>query len=1034
MSLPDKLFSTYVDLINGLSLILGVRGDRVVDTLSIQDEKTFLVAGGGFCSVFKVEGVMNRHDNETFLIYLQKVKSKLSPLVKVPGLEMSFVFSYGNNTETKAEISAALDPARATARRLGLNLDFLFDEKVETLAQKVKSEYSYLVVYTSIEALDDPEERKEHLKQTKVLSFADNKEKFGETGELLFVKHKSHMKGIKNAFSSADGLRMREMKVKEILHANKKEMSPDLAASYTPYSSLLDKQGLQYFPAVPPVSKPKEIDIESLLGESIVNYVFPETGAINDLRLTQIGDYIHAPMFVKRFQVEPRTFEVLFNELRELGYPYRVAIRMESGKSGKGLESIRDFASSSFATMKSDMSARIASNIKQLHKYENQGDNATVKLSMLIDTWVHRTEHKKMLGNAGQVAQRVQQWGQTPVDLITGEPFYSVSASLIGLTSKRFNLAPRSRAPLDKALLMTPIARPATNWDAGAFLARTDDGKLMPIDFASKKQANWTMCAFGKMGQGKSVLGQAILNSILLTPGASKLPVMVSADIGGSSRGFYNLVKYTLPKERQHQVVVEKLRQTENYAINPFDLPLGLNYPLGTHIDFLNLMIPFFLDNEDDMLEITPVINGIVRQLYINANKEPKTYGPRLDVMVDAAIKKHDLMIDNEPVSEQHDWFEIRDAFMSIGEEYLAIRAQRLAVPRFVDIIKIAANEDFQKQYEIYKTKNGVPLLTKLAAGITEKQDTLPILMNPTKLDVDSATMMSIDLGAVIHKQAATTSQQNENIMHYLLIIYLFQRLAYVDKEWLSEFPPMYRLRYQNLIDLIDVSYKVLQIDEFHRTGGLSIILSYLDVMMREGRKHLIILHLLSQRMSDFIGINKDGKKGINFFAMSSIKCVLGAQPDELDELEKSKKYSKFNLRQIQKIPPPNSENGSFANFGFETKDGMVNQDVVLTLGKAELWLYEYTHANLRLKERVFAACGVIEGVKRLVKYFPECTCETFLEKANMAMANVERMSTLAEEMEQKEMLLVDRIADAVIADNFKPENFLSAKELEMTG
>ena len=88
------------------------------------------------------------------------------------------------------------------------------------------------------------------------------------------------------------------------------------------------------------------------------------------------------------------------------------------------------------------------------------------------------------------------------------------------------------------------------------------------------------------MGGGKSVFLNALNFAFVTQAGLSRLPWVSIIDVGPSSSGLITLLQENLPENKKHLAAYHRLRMTEDFAINPFDTPLGCRYPVSyTHLD-----------------------------------------------------------------------------------------------------------------------------------------------------------------------------------------------------------------------------------------------------------------------------------------------------------------------------------------------------------------------------------------------------------------------------------------------------------------
>ena len=213
---------------------------------------------------------------------------------------------------------------------------------------------------------------------------------------------------------------------------------------------------------------------------------------------------------------------------------------------------------------------------------------------------------------------------------------------------------------------MLPL-RSASPWKEGSLLLRTQDGKLFPFAPNSSEQAAWIDLGVAPMGGGKSVFLNAMNFAFVTQAGLSRLPWVSIIDVGPSSSGLITLIQENLPEGKKHLAAYHRLRMTEDFAINPFDTPLGCRQPLPSHMAFLVNLLTLLCTP----LENTPPdkdVPGLVRRAIELAYEElSDKHQPRL-YQSNVLPELHELlMCENIVLNAMPSWWEVVDALFERG-------------------------------------------------------------------------------------------------------------------------------------------------------------------------------------------------------------------------------------------------------------------------------------------------------------------------------------------------------------------------------
>lgn len=962
-------------------------------------EDTLVAHDGSLLSIIKVEGVRGLVGNEEFNRLVEGMSNSLQTAMSRDGHAIQVYFVH-EKQQVYTKIKNNYSSARATARRLNLELDDLFDERIKHLASYCADEHLYFVLWTRPTSLSREQlkmatkEKTRMLKETKSPPFKNTQTIFAAIPELR-DSHDAFIRSVLNDFDSMN-VTVKILEVHDAVHAIRNSADPDFTAPDWRATLPGDKIPIREFNAF-------EGDPSDLLWYPLSKQVIPRDAENLDLRTTKIGDKIYSSVFIDLFPKDLRNFMTLFNRILPSHIPWRISYFLESGGLStlklKGLlTSILSFTS---------QENRLISNSVNLLKYiDLNTDDPLVRLRVCACTWAPEGKLPLLRRRASELAKAVQGWGSTEVSEICGDPFAGVVSSMLGVTTR--SSAVPAVAPLSHVISIMPITRPASPWDRGALMFRTPDGKLWPYQPGSTKQTTWIDLVYARPGSGKSVLSNAMNLALSLQGGLSRLPRIAIIDIGPSSSGLISLLQEALPRNQRHLVSYQRLRMTPDYAVNPFDTQLGCRFPTALErsflVNFLTLLsTPLGAERPYDGM---PDLAGmVVDELYKNLADDgnPYAYTPGIEVMIDGILEEMGFVQDSKTT-----WWEVTDALFVAGFEHEALLAQRYAMPLLSDAASICRIPAIEDLYEKIIAPTGESLINAFGRMISSAVREYPILSRVTAFDIGDARIVSLDLDEVA-KSGGDAADRQTAVM-YMLARYVLARHYYLTEESLSDIPEQYKPYHAKRIHEIREDPKRIVYDEFHRTSNSQAVRDQVLIDMREGRKWKVQISLLSQSVEDFDPV---------MIEFATAIYVMDAGPNQAIE----KTCSIFGLNETAKVALRTRvhgprEGGATFLAQFATKDGVNVQLLTLTLGPVELWAFSTTAEDAQVRNELYRRIGPAETRRLLSTLFPNGTVGKVLE---------DRLAEMREEVgliteEQKLGVVESLIQDILTAYSENPD------------
>lgn len=931
--------------------------------LQTADSPTVLVShDGSLVSVLRLKGVNTLVGKEEFERIQTGLQHALQTVMSQPGHVIQVYLSYDKD-DVHNKISDIYKPSEETSKRLGLNLDDLFKERINYLSQYCASENVYMVLWTRLKSLTSEQlkrarkEKQKFIKKEKIPPFKSTQNLIAAIPDLR-ENHDSFVRSVVSEFNTY-GLVTELLEVHEAVYAIRCSADPEFT----------DRKWRPLLPGDPltiHLKKESIEDISEILWPALARQILPRDAENLNLRTTRIGDRIFASVFIHLFPKDIQTFARLFARTLQTEIPWRISFLFESdGLAGTNIRKVL----SSVLSVTSSQNRLIHDSLNILNHIQLNTDDAVVKLRVSAATWAPEGDMRLLRARVAMLAKAIEGWGSCDVTEISGDPYEGATASMLGISGT--SPATASIAPLSHVLYMLPLFRPASPWEYGANLFRSPDGKPWPYHPGSQHQTTWIDLFYARPGSGKSVLSNAINLAVCLSAGIQRLPRIAIVDVGPSSSGLILLLKDALPVDKKHLVAYHRLRMRSEYAINPFDTQLGCRLPTPQEraflVNFLCLLsTPIGADKAYD--GVADMVGLIIDELYKSKADDgnPNVFAIGIEEGIDAVLEEMGFVQDSQTT-----WWEVTDALFMAGFVHEALLAQRHAMPVLPEIAAICRLPAIQDLYGKITTPTGEPLIHGVARMISSAVREYPIISQITRFDLGEARVVALDLDEVARSGGDALNRQTA--VMYMLARYVLARHYFLTEDNVADMPEAYRRYHQTRIAEIREDPKRIVFDEFHRTAKAQAVRDQVIQDMREGRKWKVQVALLSQSLEDFDSVMVE-------FATSVF--IMDAGPEQ--SVRKTSEV--FGLSRTAetalktRVHGPR-EGGATFLAQFATKYGLNTQLLTATLGPVELWALNTTSDDVFIRNQLYKKMGPKEARRILAKRFPTGSAAKTLEE-----------------------------------------------------
>lgn len=940
----------------------------------VSDSKSYSIVAkdGSLLTVFEFDGIRTIMDKKALHDKLVQLdKSGIATTMREAGhtLEIFFTMSPEGGEDLIRNLTSM---NRETVKKFELNFDDVMDSKISHLPKFIHQEKCYLGIWThptSINAIELEAaiaNKMEELRNSSLPRYRikDRNAQYPYGGlDLLMNNHESLVKNIFDELNKILGFKVKKITAHEALAIVKKTIygnevpenwRPIIVGDELPvslreqkadkkgYDLLLDSADLVY----PPLSM-------QILDSDI--YVPKE-----ELKQVVVGNRIFSSVTI---EIPPKAtpFNDLLVKLVNAKVPFNMRTVIKSdGMAYKGLKgwvaNALNFAG--------ENNRRIADSIKWLNVIAEK--EVVLRYSMTFSTYAPIGEDRLLRSRVSQLKHIISSWGQCQPKDSFGDPVTAFFDTIPFISPNNSSEINYHLAPMYSLFKMLPLFRPASVFENGACLYRSEDGKLIPFEICSPKQTTWAYYIMAIPGSGKSVdLAVKIIGAITQA-GLERLPYISSLDIGRSQSYLISMIQSAYPQYLKHLAISERLTMEKRHAINMFDLHLGCETPDENHrgmlINFLcELLTPPSAKSIDENFPslITAVVDRAYKKVsLLDRDGQPKLYTPNTDAQVDEAIRKHRISVLNGRTS----WYQIRNDLFDLGDVYNAERAQRYGVPLISDLMEAVKDTDIKNTYgTIYATDgSNERLIDKFVRLIGIAQTNYPNLFLPTVLDVSAARIVSLDLDLVT-KGEGDTGRKQQAIM-YMVGKYAITKNFRLDEEIVKTFPDRYQQYHLERVREMLITNKILCVDEYHRTKNSQYIQNDFVRDAREGRKWKLSIILSSQQGDDIGEELREFLTGI---------FILRANGEEnakkLQERFGFGDAERYAL--LEKCHGPTEKGAPFLAI-LQTEEGTTTQLLYSSISPVEMWALTTTAEDVRIRKLVSDELGEVEARARLARAY----------------------------------------------------------------
>jgi intracellular multiplication protein IcmB len=952
----DRFFAAFDNFLHGLNDWFGKSAASLCRLETCGDSHSLISDDGSWVSVIELDGAHSIVGEEEFGRIMSQLNNILSSRLGKAGYAIQVIMQY-DPEEAEHEVADLMKASRNTARNLGLQIDQMLDDWQKSIARWCASEHVYLVVWTRPELMTPVQKKSAKKDQVSAIlesPRADGCQVIAKGIRQIKDEHNAAVEGLVANIGQA-GLLAHTMTAHEALWV----MRRSIDKSYTDRGWRASLPG-DPLPELMP--DPGHHDLSGILYPNIGSQLYSSRVINHTDSVVRVGERNwHGSLVMTRPPQNIHPFNSFFKNMLNAEIPYRISFLM----CGDGLNGT--FFKQTVASLlhyTSTNNKLFNQAIDALKAKQLSGDAITTfQCTLGTSVYGEANEDKasqRISERLSVLATNAQAWGASDVRDV-GDPVLGLNATLPAIMPT--STAPKAVAPLSEAITMLPFTRPASLWRKGSVVFRTSDGKLMPYQMGSSLQSAWVDVGVAPMGGGKSVLLNTLNFAFCTQEGLVRLPWLSILDIGPSSSGIINLIRASLPDDKKYLAQYHRLRMESRFAINPFDLPLGMNKPTPAHKSFLVNLLSLFgteIGADAPIDGITAIARACIDAAYeeLSQNRTPKLYQRNVDPEVDKLVDGLNLHIDS-----RSSWYEIRDSLFDAGYVHEATRAQRFAVPLLSEVAAMSRREIVTGIYK-HQTPNQEAITDFFWRQCIDAISAYPILKEPTQFDIGDAQIVSLDLDEVAPRGGAEADRQTA--VMYMLGRHVLASRFFLMPEDVHIAEESYKKWHAERIDNLRQDPKRICYDEMHRViRSASIakqVVGDIETISRESRKWNLSMGVYSQSIEDFPEIIVELATSIYILGTGTARMA--------EKITKMFGLNGTALREMQRLGKPDKRGANFLGV-FKAGSTVSVHRLTNTIGMQALWAFDTTTENVTVRNKLYQMLGVQETLRRLATLYP---------------------------------------------------------------
>lgn len=970
------------------------------------DDYTFCTNNGTLVTVFKVHGMLNFPVADSSDVAFNEIELLLKILFKDKSHKVSWCYERDKGLVNE-DIERMISSDRKTAKRIGLNVDSVFEEIKNVNNDDGLFHRSYFAIETNHkmetkDVIQDDFDLRDRLFKEMRLNLGDSPNPFRLIPSII-NKHNLKVEEILNRFKSAR-IDINKVDCSTAISVMSSMLDPSARADgFSPhlaYDSMEYKKATWYNSYIATKKHPSSLDntFANYTPEKLAEQISTQQAEEISDGILKIGSKYIAPIVITGFPKKDVIFNALLSEIVP-EIPFRVNFLL-SHASDIWFDIKRVLGG--FTRWGHPDNKAFSEAVRERSVRQNNNETYC-SLQIVFVTWANSV--KEIIKNRDQLISSIEKWEGCQAKSDKGDAYEAFVASVPGATFDSPSTV--GYPPIEAAAGMLPVTTEGRCWDNGILLFRTYLSNLVsPFSPQAGNQDYHLDVILARPRQGKGILSNSINLALLTKKGNTELPFETFVDVGPTSTGYGKFLQDSLPEGMKHLVEMMKIQMGGDF-INPADIQFGLNKPLPEEKAFLSNFL-MMLATDPSTHSVPSNMAGFIGTVIDETYKEKfdyktgNNYVPFVNKELDDAIEKYrrydswDLEIDDFTK-----YYQLRDELFKQDDILLAKYCHVMSMPILSDFRETADGSDI-----IFRDYGNLPAIGTMtipqyfALKIKEAVNKYSIFTRHSNKDFDSAKVKIIDVKPMIDTSSDEMIVQTGIFL--LLARFIGCKDFVLNEDHVSFFSPLYRDFQKKRIMKIRALPKRVTYDEFHTSNMCTPFRNQIQFDVKEGPKWNTSVCVISHEPKDF-GVLL--KQSTNLFVLGSLPASSIRELDEIIGLTKEAKFI-FNNRLLH---GPRKGGSSFY-LRSTLKSGIFEQVFRFPKGPVELWSYTTEKRDMPFRDRIIAKVGTEIARNVLSTIFPTGSAEKWFIAQEAKMEN-------SDDLQESELdsSLIDQLEKSVL-------------------
>ena len=955
--------------------------DDYYEVVAPVDEYTFKMSDGGMVSFFELQGFNASLNKKEKLEVSDRLERAFDGFFPKSGYTIQIV-DIADPELSRKYVEESMKASLEELSNMGINHSLLTDDYVDFVSKISTWKKQYAIVYTSPLVMRQEKIRSPKLNKAEeeelaneVLAAENIIKKDGSEQSLflsdleksIYKKHRTYAGHFESSFIS-NGIMTESLSVSDSARVQKRT----LYGKGCPWDWKPATDGLFGAKEGEMSGKPGQVSVKPV---GMLEQVISKGGDERDLppEVLRFGDRLFTTISLvipQQIESKMKTYAELVTGIpKDIGF--MSSYRISSDPFSSSTHNINKTFLGLGAMLPNNLKIQRAVN----HISGNKENKTYVFLELTITLFAYSIE--ELQSNCDIVNGKVATWNQAQFRSVELDKTQGLFDTLPGASRK--NHLFQVYEELGSVFFQSPIFLMGSPYDSG-YLHFTDPyGQQFAYQDHAFLAMNYNMYICGTTGAGKSTLLTLLNLALLAKPKSNpklkgEFPLIFNVDFGKTSFGLSDALETFTDGNKSYQILSHEMTTSVKSAYNPHDLPIGRTSPTMRHkialSRFLLLLIGGLKEVDGKATFKYPELESMVKYMmdsvysYRQEENSPRMFAPA-EFKFAATLE---FMDKNGIEYHQHtSYYHLADQIMlkdpAKGTRHATL-LRRYGFPRLQDYgLLLSQSPELAARYDSGNIE-GKTLKNFFIEKIGEAANEFPCFTRPTRLNIDVARMISLDI-----KNVCGEDEYRKGVFGTLCFMMFMVKKENTEEssDLKDNVKPQYIKALERMDHLNIALPGVLNIEEAH------VLFELMDKPLtenaRQNRKGNWGIRALSQNLVD---------PSDTFFSLCG--TVMITSPQSGKGVAQRTTLMEASVEEHQIISKKLFSREMFMFIRTTGGAGRVGLKLRTDVSSGLLWVSTSNQADIDFRREVVKALGKDEAYRRLARFFKGGQVKSYFE------------------------------------------------------